>query len=181
MDFVKVRPGTLPPDGRTFVVRLTPEEVSAAGAEAPPEGAAFAGPVEARVQVLPSGRDLFVLGTLRCRAAYRCVRCLERFERDVEESFHVTFVPGGPAPAGETELHREDLDLESLGPDGEVDLGGLVADQAVLALDAYPVCADGCRGLCPRCGADRNRDPCGCADASPDPRLAVLADWKRRS
>ena len=39
--------------------------------------------------------------------------------------------------------------------------------------------SDDCRGLCARCGADRNAGDCGCATGWADPRLAVLQTLRR--
>jgi uncharacterized protein len=55
-----------------------------------------------------------------------------------------------------------------------LDLGELLREQFLLALPMKPLCDDGCRGLCPECGANLNRTPCGCAPTWEDPRLAAL-------
>jgi uncharacterized protein len=55
-----------------------------------------------------------------------------------------------------------------------IDLTPLVHEQAILALPTRPLCGEGCRGLCPRCGANLNAGPCGCPAPPPDHRLAVL-------
>ena len=44
----------------------------------------------------------------------------------------------------------------------------------MLALPTRPLCAEECRGLCPRCGANLNAGPCGCPAGMTDGRLAVL-------
>ena len=41
-------------------------------------------------------------------------------------------------------------------------------------MDTTHLCAEDCRGLCARCGADLNQGPCGCGP-EPDPRFAALA------
>ena len=35
-------------------------------------------------------------------------------------------------------------------------------EELALAVDAFPLCREDCRGLCPRCGADLNRGACSC-------------------
>lgn len=57
--------------------------------------------------------------------------------------------------------------------DDELDLGPMVRDAVVLELPLAPLCREGCRGLCPECGTDRNNEACGCV-APPDPRWANL-------
>ncbi len=44
-----------------------------------------------------------------------------------------------------------------------------------LALPLQPLCSEDCRGLCPRCGADRNRVECDCEELKPPSPFAVLA------
>ena len=51
-------------------------------------------------------------------------------------------------------------------------------EQILLALPAYPVCGEGCKGLCPVCGANLNERECGCDRKVPDPRWAGLKDIK---
>jgi uncharacterized protein len=44
------------------------------------------------------------------------------------------------------------------------------------------VCQEGCRGLCPVCGADLNESDCGCTRQQGDDRWAVLKQmvWDRQ-
>ncbi|MHB8766052.1 MAG: YceD family protein [Deferrisomatales bacterium] len=169
----------LPPEGQSFDLRVATADLDQALAAAELADVQADAPLEASVQVLPSGADVFVLGRLRGRVRCACVRCLAEFETDVAEPFHITFVrEGHGADAGEAEIHREDLDAELL-PGGEIDLTGIVLEQFFLALPAHPVCRESCRGLCPTCGADRNQSDCGCPDANQDPRFAVLAERRK--
>ncbi|MBE0566338.1 MAG: DUF177 domain-containing protein [Krumholzibacteria bacterium] len=57
---------------------------------------------------------------------------------------------------------------------GEVDLTDALRESAVLAFPLAPVCRPDCRGLCPRCGIDRNTGTCDCADEDIDPRWEGL-------
>lgn len=59
---------------------------------------------------------------------------------------------------------------------GSIDVTDVVRQNVLLALPLAPRCRDDCRGLCPRCGADRNQVDCGCEDDDIDPRLAPLRD-----
>ena len=43
----------------------------------------------------------------------------------------------------------------------------LCRDELVLAVPLNPLCDDGCRGLCPLCGNNRNLVPCKHAAATP--------------
>jgi uncharacterized protein len=53
-------------------------------------------------------------------------------------------------------------------------------EQFYLALPMKPLCRDECRGLCPVCGINRNRETCDCQSAWVDPRLDALRSLKDR-
>jgi uncharacterized protein len=59
-----------------------------------------------------------------------------------------------------------------------IELDPIVREQILLALPAYPVCDEGCKGLCTVCGANLNERECGCDRHVPDPRWAGLKDVK---
>lgn len=164
----------LPAEGKTVTAGYAKGEVNGFLADAGVPGVAAAADVTAEMRLLPSGRDLFVLGGLRGRMSYDCVRCLESFERDVEGEFQWVGVRECAPESGEVELHRQDLDLEVLDT-GSLDLTRLVEEQLLLALEPHPVCREACRGLCSRCGENLDRGECRCEAAPVDPRFAVLA------
>jgi len=60
----------------------------------------------------------------------------------------------------------------------EIDLRPAVREELALAVPAYVVCREDCRGLCPQCGNDLNAGPC--CDPAPDPRWRALADLKSK-
>ncbi len=60
----------------------------------------------------------------------------------------------------------------------EIVLDGFLSELISLALPLQPLCAEGCRGLCARCGADRNRVDCGCEELKPPSPFAVLASLR---
>ena len=64
----------------------------------------------------------------------------------------------------------------------EIDLGSFALEMVALALPAKPLCAEDCRGLCPRCGVELKSAPCDCRETeanTPFAALAVLRDGPR--
>ena len=57
---------------------------------------------------------------------------------------------------------------------GQLDLAGLVRDEALLTADEERLCRDDCAGLCPTCGSDLNAGSCGCGEAPADDRWSAL-------
>jgi uncharacterized protein len=92
----------------------------------------------------------------------------------VDSSFKLEYVTQEDYLAQQAdELSDADLDLTVF--DGEViDIDALVTEEILLAVPDHVICKNDCRGICPRCGADRNTRDCGCETAEVDPRWAGL-------
>jgi uncharacterized protein len=105
---------------------------------------------------------LLVSGTVSGVMALSCARCLRGFEAPFEVRVEEPFVPGaGP------------LDDEYALADGFIDLEPLIRDAVIPAMPFAPLCRPNCRGLCERCGGDRNLGECRCEPRT-DPRWAPL-------
>jgi uncharacterized protein len=124
--------------------------------------------VSGKVNLTRHGHDILVRGRLSGRLGLSCGRCLEAFAAPVEADFDLLLVPG-PPPAGaeEEELTRGELDLDYY--TGEMlDLEGILKEQIILMVPLKPLCSAVCRGLCPGCGANLNREACACKDKRAD-------------
>ena len=73
--------------------------------------------------------------------------------------------------AGSDEVELDYVLIE----DGVLDVEAPLTEQLLLALPTKVLCKEDCRGLCPKCGHDRNDGDCGCDLHEPDPRLACPA------
>ncbi|MDI3257181.1 MAG: DUF177 domain-containing protein [Kyrpidia sp.] len=131
-------------------------------------------PVDVELRASEVSGMYVVEGTLRTRAAYRCSRCLTEFWEPLETTFKERFVR---APWHDDGVAEDD---EPVPLDGdEVDLVPYVEQAVVLALPWRPLCRPQCAGLCPECGANLNKGPCGCSDKATDPRWEKLGElWK---
>ena len=56
----------------------------------------------------------------------------------------------------------------------ELDLSESIREELIFAIDPYVVCDPECKGLCPRCGVNRNTDSCECTEDEVDPRWDAL-------
>ncbi len=127
-----------------------------------------------------TGRGFECRGRMRATARLGCSRCLEPFDLALDEAFHLTLVEAMEEPAeDESEVTEESAALLAV-PGGKLDLTAVAVEQIYLALPQKPVCRRGCKGLCPRCGTNRNVSECGCESQDVDPRLAPLLKWKGR-
>lgn len=103
------------------------------------------------------------------RATLTCSRCLTEMEIPVNVRWAEKFTDVEHR-AGETE------EREIHFVDSELDLTPYVREALLLALPFAPVCREDCKGLCPKCGINRNAESCGCQIESIDPRLAKLQE-----
>ena len=129
-----------------------------------------------------------------------CGRCLEPFTMPMYVDVTTRFVPPADfakvtaetaARAGkraveddeETPEGAEGDDVLGLAEyrDDKIDLGEVVREQLYLALPMKPLCREDCKGLCPVCGVNRNRETCTCQQEWVDPRMAALKKWKTRN
>jgi len=102
------------------------------------------------------GSDVHVTGRVSGRLACTCVRCLDEFSSPLERRFRFVLVRAGDEPGLEADTGLDRYEGE------DIDLGALVREQALLALDPVALCRDDCRGLCPGCGGNLNHEPCRC-------------------
>jgi len=122
--------------------------------------------------------------------ACECVRCLAPISARLPVSFELTLVPAEEYEeqeqvAAEDKAHHPvagSFDLAHAEEEAYVgrvvDLDPILREQVVLALPGYPVCQEGCKGLCSVCGKNLNEGECGCVRKVPDPRWAGLAKVK---
>lgn len=114
-----------------------------------------------------------------------CGRCLEPYVVPVDADVETRFVPPAEFAEVTAETAARDGALKHFGLaeyHGEaIDLGEVVREQLYLALPMKPLCSEACKGLCPVCGANRNRETCACQNEWVDPRMAALAEWKSRN
>jgi uncharacterized protein len=109
-----------------------------------------------------------------------CARCVEPVGMTLEADFDLIFRPlgadaGSPdraISAGETEIgyyQKDSLLLEDV-----------LREQVLLSLPVRTLCKPDCKGLCPRCGGNRNSQPCTCEEGHSDPRWEALAGLRGR-
>jgi uncharacterized protein len=119
-----------------------------------------------------------VEGSIDTAAEISCTRCLEIVTVPMRFDFVSRFVGSESfGVASEHELHGEDLDYDAI--EGEsIDLRDIVREQLLLNLPQQVFCRKDCRGLCEKCGANRNLIDCKCEDDELDPRWAALKNLK---
>ena len=142
---------------------------------------------EGRAEVLHEHRgpkdvvaDIRLKGHWAGRFEIPCARCVEDVPTELEGDFDLIFRPlgadAGPQErsisAGETEIgyyQKDSLLLEDV-----------LREQVLLSLPVRTLCKPDCKGLCPRCGKNRNNQACSCEEGPSDPRWEALAGLRGR-
>jgi uncharacterized protein len=111
-----------------------------------------------------SGDDVLLRGDLRGVLETQCARCLEGARVVLDIPLTVSFVEKAAAKPGDDDDDDQDDVVYFEG--GEIDLGLELRDEILLAMPINPLCekGEGCRGLCPVCGGNRNAVACDCED-----------------
>jgi uncharacterized protein len=161
--------------GVVFDETVLPRELANGG----PDGLRV---LEARLagEAMPGERGVEFRARLAATLRLDCSRCLEPLELRLALGVELILVPDATEfGVGESELPEEAARL-FYAEEGVVRLERIVTEQILLNLPAKPVCRVDCAGLCPACGANRNRIECGCRDEGLDPRLAPLLELKKK-
>jgi uncharacterized protein len=103
-----------------------------------------------------SGSDVYLQGVVEGRVRGECRRCLDEASWPIRRDFRFLLVKDSGADEPE-----DDTGLDHYSGD-EIDISPLIREQALLALVDVGLCSEDCRGLCPVCGANKNRDVCSC-------------------
>jgi len=126
-----------------------------------------------------TNRGILVDGRVRTLARRTCIRCLDEFDEPVEVLIREEFLPSvDPTTGAGLVIGPADAEVARIDPHHELDLGQVLTDELLLAEPMHPLCRSDCRGLCLVCGRRLDDEACEHVEASLDPRLAPLADWK---
>lgn len=127
-------------------------------------------PAEIRLRASLAGTgEVVVRGDVATKVVQDCRRCLEPVSGELSLEVTMVFV------SSDTPGAEDDGDARVFDAGGsELDLSVPMREELVLSIDPYVVCDPECKGLCPRCGVNRNSETCDCSDEEIDPRWDAL-------
>lgn len=143
--------------------------------------------VDGRAEVIHEHRGPDeIVADIRLKAKYKgvfeapCARCLEPVELPVEGEFDLIFRPASvDAEGGEHAISAPETEIGYYQKDSLL-LEDVLREQVLLSLPARVLCKPDCKGLCPRCGVNRNRQTCTCDEGPSDPRWMALAGLRNK-
>jgi len=169
---VFVRVSDIPHEGVELAVEeLIPPLDPAFGEVVPVVGPAFG---TLNLQPLAKG-VVRVQGRVACSLLLCCSRCLDTFLRQTEVGISEPCVP-----LLKGSVLKDDLKDAFSYIQGVIDLTALYRTFLYSSLQMKPLCSEDCKGLCPVCGVNRNRESCDCEKPARDTRWNVLDEIKER-
>jgi len=103
-----------------------------------------------------------------------CARCVEPVETPLSADFDLIFRPFDvDTEAPERSITAPETEIGYYQGDS-LALEDVLREQVLLSLPVKTLCKPECKGLCPRCGANRNLQPCACDAGPSDPRWQAL-------
>lgn len=134
------------------------------------------GPVRCVVLLKRDGLDrVLMTGNINTSIALDCDRCADTFTMELDGSFKLDleYTTDKVADSGEHECSTAEMDMIYL-PEPVIDVFGILAQQVFLMMPAKILCLESCRGLCPQCGTNLNRETCNCKQELRTSPFAVL-------
>ncbi len=120
------------------------------------------------------GAEIHIRGSLATQLELECARCLEPVAQTVKRDFDLYYRSLDESPKeDELAVPRGEEELGFYSGDGLL-LEDVAKEQVLLSLPMRSVCRADCKGLCPHCGINRNRETCTCAEPAADPRWEAL-------
>jgi uncharacterized protein len=124
--------------------------------------------------------DIRLKGSFSGRFEVPCARCVEPVETPLGAGFDLIFRPA--------EADSEPLERSITAPETEIGyylkdgllLEDVLREQVLLSLPVRTLCKPDCKGLCPRCGENRNSTACTCDEGPSDPRWEALSGLRGR-
>jgi len=139
------------------------------------EGGRLVSPLAVSLDAVRTGDEIYLTGRASVRAFFECARCLDEFPCVIEGPIQAVVMIGDEASgSGEDEegVVRVARGAKSL------DLADLVRTELLVRVPLKPLCKTGCRGLCPKCGANLNKGTCSCETGNHDSRWDALKRFK---
>lgn len=145
-------------------------------------GLAFLQRPEATIvlSLLDDGMALALDGRLQATVNALCSRCGCDVAHTVDEAFNYTFRLGQDKAHMHEDLQCSDEDVDTVYLDSpEIDTGEILLEQLILSMPEKLLCHEQCKGVCHKCGAQLNNEPCSCTADYSDSPFAVLQKLKK--
>ncbi|HLV10642.1 MAG TPA: DUF177 domain-containing protein, partial [Halanaerobiales bacterium] len=99
-------------------------------------------------------RDSYIIkGEFKGEIVLQCSRCLDKFDYKIKLKM-------------DNEILKKDVNDPEM-----IDITNIFVENILLSIPIKVICKKNCKGLCPVCGKNLNKDNCDCKSETIDPRL----------
>jgi uncharacterized protein len=127
-----------------------------------------------------TGGEIRVRGQLTVSVEADCDRCLAPAPYKLDAPFDLFYQPSSIIDATEDEIEIDEGTAEIAFYEGAgIQLEDVLQEQVVLLLPVQRLCSEGCQGICPVCGKNRNESGCHCTASLADDRWSGLKQFKK--
>ena len=124
--------------------------------------------------------DIRLRGNFSGEFQVPCARCVEPVQIPLKADFDLIFRPAeADSEAPERSITAPETEIGYYQKDS-LALEDVLREQVLLSLPVRTLCKPDCKGLCPRCGQNRNSQACSCEVGPSDPRWEALAGLRSR-
>lgn len=145
---------------KPFCFIVSPQEL-----ELSPDDLPLVGEVEIEGKIANGGDVLLLTAQVSGRVRRQCGRCLEQFVAPTQTVVEERYYPSSAEHLPEDALTYQ-FDV--------VDITEALRESLLLAEPINVLCKADCKGLCPKCGVNKNLEDCTCDTRTIDPRLSAL-------
>lgn len=104
-------------------------------------------------------RKLLLTCKVKTKVLLECSRCLDIYPQELEFSYEEVYTEEPFRIVGK--LTEEDFKYTI--ENNVVDISSSVRENIIMNLPIKPLCSKDCKGLCPVCGKNLNREKCNCS------------------
>ncbi|MBO8143038.1 MAG: DUF177 domain-containing protein [Thermodesulfobacterium sp.] len=122
------------------------------------------------------GIEVKLEGFLKGVVILECDRCLSPYEFPIEHTFKLNILPLASLNIEEEkELSEEEMEV-SFYENSWISFFELLKEEIFLSLPYKKLCQPDCKGLCPVCGTNLNKNVCKCKSYKKDSPFAILKE-----
>lgn len=134
----------------------------------PPYDVSFTAPVRVKGYVTDNAGYMTLHASADIDYVSHCARCLENVNGTFTLDFNRVVAASGT-------LQNEDNDSYVVVKNGLLDIDRELVEDLLLEFPMKLLCKENCKGICPKCGKNLNKNSCDCDKKKEiDPRLAIL-------
>ena len=134
--------------------------------------------VSGTVKMMRTDAGIWLSAELATYFDCECSRCVTEMEQYVRMVIEEEYLPEVDVNTGaRLNFPDEFSDNFYIDYSHTLDLSEAIRQYFGLNMPLGPVCREDCKGLCPSCGVDLNKDDCNCDNVIRDPRWGALLDF----